>query len=711
MPNDTYFANLSEYSREFGDEVMDRIDEYYSRLSASPHYARCKRVYNAYNGYSSNRSGADSSQVTRGGRQGELAQVKVNHLRNLVQHIHTLATAQRPVAQPIAANTDKRSHMQVTLAHGLLDYYLREKRVERILRESTEKAIIFGEGYTTTLWDSSAGKEHDVKEGTNSIEYEGDLAFASYDLTGVPRDPYATSFEASSWVAVRDFVNRHELIATYCGAVNPDSDNYEEAAKADEALRQKLLNLSSRDATQPIFTQFKMDMETDTVPVYRFFHKKTAAVPDGRMTVLCGPDIILKDGNLPYDEVPVNRIRPADLLGTTHGYTVVFDLLAIQEVIDALYSVIATNQTSFGVQNILMPKGVSHEFVKLASGLNLIKYDPQLGKPEALNLTYTPAEIFGFIKQLEEVMETLSGINSTVRGNPEASLKSGSALALVQSQAIQFSSGLQQSFANHVEDVFTQAFTTLKQFAKTKRVALIVGKYNQHMLKSFVGDDLSDIKRVVVDSGSALSKTTSGRMQIAQDLLQNQLIKTPEEYLSVINTGRLEPLTESQNRELINIRAENEMLAEGKPVRALAIDDHRLHILEHKTVLDNPDAREATPENKPIQDATLSHIEEHIQFLKTVDPALLAVLGQQSLATAMMPPEQAAGGTPPKGGPSGPNIPQPPPQGIPSDAKMPELDPPPIAPQVPKNPATGQPWNPTDGGDVMAGAVAANNVK
>ena len=42
--------------------------------------------------------------------------------------------------------------------------------------------------------------------------------------------------------------------------------------------------------------------------------------------------------------------------------------------------------------------------------------------------------------------ETVSGVNSVVRGNPEKSIKSGAALATIQAQAIQFMNGLQQSY-------------------------------------------------------------------------------------------------------------------------------------------------------------------------------------------------------------------------------------------------------------------------
>src|SRR5690606_32152609 len=143
---------------------------------------------------------------------------------------------------------------------------------------------------------------------------------------------------------------------------------------------------------------------------------------------------------------------------------------------------------------------------------------------ESLNLTNTPAEIFNFMGMLEKLGETLSGVNSVARGNPEASLKSGAALALVQSQAIQFSMGLQQSFAQLVEDAGTGTIEILQDFASVPRVAFIAGKSNRPLMKNFKGSDLDAIKRVTVDMGNPLTRTTAGKVNLADTMLERNLI-------------------------------------------------------------------------------------------------------------------------------------------------------------------------------------------
>ena len=146
---------------------------------------------------------------------------------------------------------------------------------------------------------------------------------------------------------------------------------------------------------------------------------------------------MLYDGPLPYREIPLYSIAVDDQIGTGYGYTPAFDLIPLQESIDRLYTTILTNQSAFGVQNIVVSKDADVDAQNLAGGLRVLKKNPNT-EIEPLNLTSTPAEIFEFLKMLVGDMETLSGVNSVVRGNPEASLKSGAALAMIASQAIQF---------------------------------------------------------------------------------------------------------------------------------------------------------------------------------------------------------------------------------------------------------------------------------
>jgi hypothetical protein len=116
--------------------------------------------------------------------------------------------------------------------------------------------------------------------------------------------------------------------------------------------------------------------------------------------------------------------------------------------------------------------------------------------------------------------------------------------------------------------------------------------------------------------------------------------------LSVIETGKLEPLIEAEQAELLNIRSENELLQSGRPATVIALDNHQLHIREHKVVLDDPAARE----DPNVTQATLAHIQEHLaqwQALSAAQPALLQVLGLQPIPPSPMPGMPPVGNEPP----------------------------------------------------------------
>jgi hypothetical protein len=217
--------------------------------------------------------------------------------------------------------------------------------------------------------------------------------------------------------------------------------------------------------------------------------------------------------------------------------------------------------------------------------------------------------------------------------------------------SLQFVSGLQQSYVQLIEDVGGSLIDMLKDFAAAPRVVQIVGKNNRPYLKEFTGEDISSISRVIVDMGNPLSRTTAGRVQMADQLLQMKLMKNPEQYFQVINTGRLDVTYQGEQGELLLIQRENEKLLAGEKTIATALDQHQQHILEHKNVINDPDLREDLSLIQNVQD----HIQEHLDFLRNTDPALLQLIGQQPIAPAGMPPQQP--GQEPEGqAPEGPGM-------------------------------------------------------
>jgi hypothetical protein len=234
-------------------------------------------------------------------------------------------------------------------------------------------------------------------------------------------------------------------------------------------------------------------------------------------------------------------------------------------------------------------------------------------------------------------------------------------------------------------------------------VALVAGVGSKAYLKEFSGKDLEHVDRVICDVGNPMSKTISGKMAIADTLVERGLIKSPEQYIQMLETGRLEPLIESESMELMNIRSENEVLSDSETaevseerqiiVKAFLTDNHALHIREHAGIISSPDARS----DVNMFNKVWAHIQEHIQLLRQTDPGFLMLNGQQPLPPLQVAPpvpNQDIANTPTTGQTAQPTTPgeQTMPGAQPKGAELPNM------PNMPKNPMTGEEFNNQDGG-------------
>lgn len=611
-------------TRTCADEVVKRCNDYWTFCMSKGWFTLWRRLYYAYN---PNRYSL--AQTVQSGESNEYRTIKVNHFRNLLEHIQTLSITDRPAWQPQSVNSDSRSAKQTIIAEGVLDYYMREKRVERHLRDATRNSLLFTEGYVSESWNPNAGNPIAVDQETGDTRHDGDLHYASHEPVDIVRDPNLKSFSLRSWVVIRSYENKYDLAKRF-------PEYAEEITSTPSGVTEKNHYLGGNFLD-------RSDM-SDQITLLTFYHVKSAACPEGRQMQLLADGTVLSDGILLYKHIPLHRISPADQIGTPMGQSVSQDLLPLQEMIDAHYTTILSINENFGIPKILLPIGSNVMADTLSAGFTTISYNASVGAPEILVMPTAPEGLFKALAQLQSDMETLSGVNSVSRGNPEASLKSGSALALVQSMAIQFNAPLQQSYVQLLEDVGTATIEILQDYAQTPRIIQIAGKRNKGIIQqAFSTKDIDGISRVQVQSGNALSKTVSGRLAIAQDLLQNKIITTAQEYLMVLETGELEPLTQGNTAILLGLATENEMLLDGNQQPVLFTDDHVLHINEHTALASDPQIR-----SNPQQFGLLAqHIQEHINFL--MNPQY------QNFRTVMQQPSLPPG--PQSGAPGAPSLP------------------------------------------------------
>ena len=611
-----YFAARSP--EKTAADLMGKSNTYFNTLETNQYLDKIRDMFRYY--YGNFNDDANSHEVSFTGEQGELVNLPINVFRNLARHIHSMITANRPILEAQSINGDYKSLSQTYLANGILEYYMRQKGLEEVVVDAAEMAVVLGSAFVKMEWNAMAGEVHDADPETGEADYEGELEFTLLSPLNVVVDGTKDTWEASEWVLTRSYINRYNLIAKY-----PE--------KAEQIMEIE---------TKNVFSNYRLSIfsndDTDDIPVFEFFHKKTEAMPNGRYMLFLSSDIVLLDLPIPYRSIPVFRLCPSKIMGTPYGYTDMYDVFPIQEAINSIYGAIMTNNNASMVQNVFVQSGANITTSSIAGGLNIIEGN---SKPEPINLTATAAETYKFVEILTQLADTQVGVSSVTKGSPEASIRSGNGLALVQSMSLQFQSPFQSQYVKFLEKLGTTLLDILKDYATTPKLITLVGKNKRPYLKEFTGDMIGDIKRVKVSVGNPLSRTLAGKVEIANNLLQNGQIDA-KQYIQVLETGELESLVQSDMMDLLLIQAENEWFMEGRAVYADVFDNHDLHLKEHRSVISDPEIRQNPEFMRIVHD----HMQEHIDMMRTVAPDVLQILKIQPLQPAQAP---AAGGALPPG--------------------------------------------------------------
>lgn len=643
-PKPKYWAAFEP--EELGPELVERVKEHYSALESAGLIALWRKVHAHF--YGLDPDGAhESSTIIEFGDDGEKLGVRSNQLRSLVRYMVTTATADRPAVMPKAINSTAKAMAQVPTARRVLEYYHRKRKLERKLKGVALRAALYGKGYLWQGWDPTLAKGL------------GDLFYRACSPLEVSHD-LERDADDNDWYIIRRPRNKYDAAAQYA----------KDEAEAEEilALGKDCLDDSTVSAIAFGLHRKDKDNDSDTMFEYHFLHRATQAMPKGRYAIFAGEGKILFDGPLPYEELPVDQMIPEEFLETgSIGYASAWDLIGLQEWYDALLSTCMTNFDAFGHNDMLLPDGVELSVEEIRDGLNVIRYPAgEFNRPSVLEKFSIREEAFKLRDVIKSDMEINYGVNSVARGEPEASLKSGAALALVQAQSVHFQSGFVESYVYLNEDASDKTLQIVRKYASAERIAQIAGENDPDGVRAFVDPALDLIGGTECERINPIFRTLGGKFDIANNLLERGLIKNIGQYYQVLETGRLEPVTDPDRKCEAQIQAENEILMTGPRPRmgkpdqmtgqpapevenlpALWTDDPIKHIKAHASVLDSPEMRS----NPQVVMAVTYHIMHHLTAWRQAPKDGLMLLGY--------PPPPPLPGDPimqpgPEAGPEGP---------------------------------------------------------
>lgn len=635
------------YSEEFAAEVAARFEKHSRRWDTNtPVGEAVWTAYRMYHGLATNMSSpamtSPTVSIVETGEYGEFLSLFVNHFRGLLRHQLSLVTADRPTWDPQAATSDSASTKEVSLTRNLLDFLMSAKRFDQKLYEQQEIMGVTGVAFQALGWDERMGRQGEVWS----------TVLAPWEVCHEHVREYE---DCTHWI-FRRLESRWNWVAYFADA---DPEKARKIAAYDPP-KYMLCGVQDTDPSEDW-------AETDRIPVLYLYANPTRANPAGRHAIILGDDCVLADGPMPYgDASPITRVCAANFLGTAVPYANAWSQLPIVDALTTVMSVIMTRLDLFGVPDVVAPDGATIEQGTIG-GANLISYTQGTQPPQLLDLLQIPSALPNVAELLKKTMEELSGINSVTRGNPSENITSGSMAALVQSMAIQFNNAEERTYTFNLEAIGTHLLNIYKRCATDEQIITIAGQDERWTTQTFRGGDLDSVLRVRVKTASALSKTLAGRKEIADQLLQAQMIKDPREYLTAIETGNLSPIFRSAVDQQSIIKSENERMSRGEEVIVLEYDHHGLHVRDHLCEL-NTGARYDAQRREVLK----KHIDEHIMIWTKMSmraPDILEACGCPPLTQAFGTGQMMAqgGGAPGVGQPS-----QVPPEDMPGQADMKE---------------------------------------
>lgn len=575
------------------------------------------------------------------GEQGELVKMAVPLARTLVRQFVSLVTKQRLYAECLTDIDDSNPMLTARIGKAICNDVIEKQKLDEKMEKTAERVSVLGMSFVSCVWRTDKGYIHSVNKGQDetqpdSVNYSGGIHIETHDVQEVIFDWSIEDWENVPWVVVKRITNRWDLVAQY-----PELRDEILSVPAVKEVRQSL----------PNFNFMSRYEDNDMIYVQEFYHKPTPALPYGRMTVWASEQAVFIDSKEynPYECLPVVPFMFEKIQGTGLGYPMLSSLLPAQEMFDLGMSVIATNQQGFGVQSVLVPKGADID-VNDIQGMNFITYTPANaeggGKPEPLQLTATPQEVPNFIRMLEDYMGQLAMINSTLRGQPPANVTSGAMAATLSANAMEFLSSASKAMTLGFEKLLNLSMKNYQKFATVEQLVDITGENMFAYSKSFKQEDIKSITKVKVRQQSAMMSTVAGRLQIADSLAQNGMLKNPQKYISIIDGAPVESLFDNELAENTAIQQEIDALLEGKNVIPAAWDNHPMFIQEYRKLLYNQEIRT----NSKLMGVLTQLIEERANLEMQMDPNIKALLrGQPLPPPPQQGPPQGGGNAPPPG--------------------------------------------------------------
>lgn len=693
MPTD-YTYNTERYwatlpARELAPLVSQRFRDWRRYCRDAGHTKKALGGLLYYHGWNRIRDRASELGLKSG--TYDYIHMVVNEVRQGVQRVLAMLASRTPRMEPVAASTSAGAREETIKAREVLQHVARLHQTASLHAEVRKLAFLMGEAYRLCLWNGAKGKPLAATMSESGdplpVAHEGDFDNSVCSILDVARDPTVRSWEKVPWVVVRTYENKHELAARYPELAAQIRGLSFKGSSNDDEFTEDVLGVVVRNSSA---------FNGDTIPVYNLYHVAGNAVPGGIAFTCLSDSIWLGEPTSnpyanteqpPHAHLPVKRLAPDTMWGTTLGDTNVFDTLGLSDATNILWSTQVTNLTRWGIGILGVPKGAGLSKDTLGNGASYIEYAPvpgahNGGMPTPLQPPTAPQEMAKVLEAFRGLLAQGLGLNDVAMGQlPFAGMPAALVAQLIE-QAHQYQDAFYNAIVRFESDCATHELNCLKRFAQSSRTYEVPTDSKGWAQREYTGEDLNSVSRVAFEPVPPIANSLAGKQMQLETMMKMAQAQGPLTFPDIVEfyaTGTLPPaLKEIQNN---NLRIA-EMQEQLRNVRYLEGPGGPLPMVDPMTGMPALNSlgeprMQLDPATMPLIivgmpvwtyiqplmalfheklpmpafEATLATVERCMQVWMATPPPILAVLGAPPApGTPLAPPPSAA--PPPPGGAS-----------------------------------------------------------
>ncbi|MBQ7453280.1 MAG: hypothetical protein IJS68_03335 [Clostridia bacterium] len=543
-----------------------------------------------------------------------------NHIAPIIETRLAKLKRVRPTVNVRPTSSEESDVYCSKLCKAIIEYQKRKLNLSKLVSEASVWSEVCGTAFYKVVWDSNAGKVIACDDKTGKKFYSGDVNISVCSPFEIFPDSNSVSDvdECSSIIHAR-IMPTSEAKMLFDVDVK-GGDRYAYTFDGNTFLS----GISGRSNVSKV----TKDVRHNHCLVIEKYVKPNAEYPDGRLIIVCENKLVY-DGQLPFvfgesqeRGFPfVKQIAIKDV-GSFWGGSVVERCIPIQRAYNAVKNrkheylarltggILAVEDGSVDMDNL--------EDEGLAPGKILV-YRQGSSLPRYMDHGEVPYDFNREEDRLLNEFITVSGVSELMRDSSvPSSVTSGRAISLLIEQDESRLSATGEYIRESVLQICDYILKLYKQFASTERLCEITDENGDIEVYYFNGAQITNYD-VVLDSVNELTESPAQRRNTILELFRLGLFhdengklsdRTRYKLLDSLGFGLWDYAQDERSLQVKNAIEEN--LNMNEDVRPSDIDDHKIHIEEHrKFMLSN----EAKKRGKEYVELLHKHLVAHKNML------------------------------------------------------------------------------------------------